>query len=238
MQAARVSSAVTSKRLRGCPDCGQFQILPALTRGSVARCLRCGAVLRRVPRNSLQHGLILYLTALILLVIACNAALIEVNTFGMRRSANIFSGPLGFGHHDYWGVAIVVGFMILAAPMLRVLLMNYVLLALRLPHPPAHLRVAFRDAERLRPWAMVDVFLLGLFVAYAELPSMIHVEIGVGLYALIALMLVLVMADVSTDTQAVWEAMEQRGLTKVGDVHPMTTAGVLSCQSCGFVSVR
>jgi paraquat-inducible protein A len=224
--------------MRGCPDCGQFQLLPPLARGSVARCFRCGAVLRRVPRNSLQHGLILYVTALLLLVIACNTALIEVSTFGMRRTASLLSGPLGFGHHDYWSLAIVVGFMILAAPVLRVVLMTYVLLALHLKRPPAHLRVAFRDAERLRPWAMVDVFLLGLFVAYTELPSMIHVEIGVGLYALIALMLVLVIADVCVDTQAVWEAMEQRGLTEVGQVHPMTAAGVLACQSCGFVGAR
>jgi paraquat-inducible protein A len=238
MPDARAQHAVTGKRLRGCPDCGQFQIVPALAPGSVARCFRCGAVLRRVPRNSLQHGLILYVTALVLLAIACNTALIDVDTFGMRRSANLFSGPLGFGHHDYWGLAIVVGFMILAAPLLRVVLMTYVLLALCLPRPPAHLRIAFRDAERLRPWAMVDVFLLGLFVAYTELPGMIHVEIGIGLYALIALMLVLVVADVCVDNQAVWEAMEERGLTKVGDVHSMTTAGALACQCCGFVSAR
>ena len=230
--------AVTGQRLRSCPDCGQFQLLPALAPGSVARCFRCGAVLRRVARNSLQHGLTLYVTALVLLVIACNTALIEVDTFGMRRSANLLSGPLGFGDHNYWALAIVVGFMILAAPVLRVVLMTYVLLALCLKQPPAHLRVAFRDAERLRPWAMVDVFLLGLFVAYTELPSMIHVEIGVGLYAMIALMLVLVVADVCTDTQAVWEAMEQRGLTQVGQVHPMTAVGALACQCCGLVSAR
>jgi paraquat-inducible protein A len=215
-----------------------FQLVPTLAPGSVARCVRCRAVLRRFPRNSLQHGLILYVTALLLLGIAGIASLIDVDTFGMSRSANLLSGPLGFGHHSYWALALVVGFMILVAPLLRLGLTTYVLVALHLKRPPRHLRIAFRQAERLRPWAMVDVFLLGLFVAYTELPSLIHVEVGHGLYALIALMLVIVLADVCTDTQAIWEAMEQRGLTQVTTTAPVPLAGAIACQCCGFVSAR
>jgi len=232
-----MAAAAAGSRLRGCPDCGLFQLVPALVPGSVARCIRCRAVLRRFPRNSLQHGLILYVTALLLLCVAGRASLIEVDTFGMHRSATLLSGPLGFGHHDNWTLALVVGFMILVAPLLRLLLTTYVLIALHLPRQPRHLRVAFREAERLRPWAMVEVFLLGLFVAYTELPSMIHVEIGLGLYALIALMLVIVVADVCTDSQAVWEAIEPRGLTEAKNTGPVQVAGAIACDCCGFVSV-
>ena len=125
--------------------------------------------------------------------------------------------------------------MILAAPLLRVVLMSVRAVGV-VPTASAGApagRVPGRGAaSALGDGGRVPA---GLFVAYTELPSMIHVEIGVGLYALIALMLVLVMADVCVDIQAVWEAMEQRGLTEVGDVHPMTTAGALACQCCGFV---
>src|SRR5215213_3535352 len=36
---------VTPPRLRECPDCGAFQVVPSLRASATARCLRCGAVL-------------------------------------------------------------------------------------------------------------------------------------------------------------------------------------------------
>src|SRR3954447_18187279 len=178
--------AVTQPRLRACLDCGQFQILPAMAPGMVARCNRCGGELRRVRHDPLGHGLALNLAALALLIIACTATLLTVSTFGMYRSATVLSGPLGFGQHHVWALAAVVAFMSVLAPLLRLMLVTYVLLGLRMPTPPRHLRGAFRIAERLRPWSMVEVYLLGVFVAYTELPSSVHVDVGVGVYVLVA----------------------------------------------------
>src|SRR5215218_1484750 len=41
----------TPSRLRACPDCGLFQVVPSLRAGATARCLRCGAVLRRTHHD-------------------------------------------------------------------------------------------------------------------------------------------------------------------------------------------
>ena len=56
---------------------------------------------------------------------------------------------------------------------------------------------------------MVEVYLLGVFVAYVKLVDLVHIEIGLALYALCALMLTMVAADAVLDRQAVWEAIER-----------------------------
>ena len=240
--AERPADAITAPQLRACRDCGQFQVLPTLTLGSVARCSRCDAVLRRPRRDPLGRGLALNLTALALLAIACTATLLTVSTFGMYRSATVFSGPVGFEQHRVWELAVAVAFTTVAAPLLRLGLVIYVLAGLRTAHAPVHLRAAFRWAERLRPWSMVEVYLLGVFVAYTELPGLIHIEIGAGLYALVALMMAMVAADAVLDRQAVWEEMERRGLPDLPVDHAATAAtgwvpGAVGCDTCGLVSL-
>jgi paraquat-inducible protein A len=232
----------TPPRLRGCRDCGQFQIVPALAPGNVARCDRCDAELRRTRRDPLGRGLALNLTALALLAIACTATLLTVSTFGMYRSATVFSGPLGFEQHSVWELALVVAFMTVLAPLLRLVLVTHVLLGLRMTRAPKHLRTAFRWAERLRPWSMIEVYLLGVFVAYTELPDMVHIEIGVGVYALIALMATTVAADAVLDRQTVWEEMERRGMTDAPVDHAaamslVSVTGALTCHTCELVSL-
>jgi len=99
-------------------------------------------------------------------------------------------------------------FTTVAAPLARVLCMLGVLLGLRLKRPPSELRVVFAWVEHLRPWSMVEIYLLGLFVAYVRLSGMAVVDLGPAIYALFALMVIMVLADYTLDEQAVWEAME------------------------------
>ncbi|HEX2943230.1 MAG TPA: paraquat-inducible protein A, partial [Rhodopila sp.] len=238
--APAIPELLTAARLCACLDCGQFQMLPPMAPGHVARCNRCNAELRRVRHDPLGRGLALNVTGLALLGIVCSTTLLTVSTFGMFRSATVFSGPAGFGKHQVWMLAVSVAFMSILAPLMRLILVTYVLLGLRLPRPPRHLRPAFRWAERIRPWSMIEVYLLGVFVAVTEFPSLVHVDVGIGVYALIALMLTMIAADAVLDRQAVWDEVERRDLVEVPVDHAAATQGRLlkaavTCETCGLV---
>ena len=233
---------VAPPRLRECRDCGLFQVVPALGPGSVARCLRCNAVLRRTRRDPLGRALALNMAALSLFGVACLMSLMTVSTAGMQLSANLFSGPEGLQQHGIWELSVVVLFTTVAAPFLRFASMVYVLAGLRTRRPPRHLRQVFSWMEHLRPWSMIEVYLLGVFVAYVKLAGMVHIEIGVALYALGALMLTTVAADAVLDRQAVWDEMERRGIPDAPVDHAAAAlagprAGALACDTCGLVSM-
>ena len=134
----------------------------------------------------------------------------SVTTAGQQRAAGLPAARWRLEHYGLWEISAVVLVTTFAAPLARVLCMLAVLLGLRLPRPPAELRAIFAWVEHLRPWSMVEIYLLGLFVAYVRLSGMATVDLGPAIFALGALMVIMVLADYTLDEQAVWEAMEPR----------------------------
>ena len=232
----------TAGRLCECASCGQFQKLPSLLPGETARCIRCEAVLRRARVDPLGRALALNIAALSIFAVACLMTLMTVSTAGMVREASLFSGPVDMGRSGLWELTIVVMFTTVIAPVTKLTAMVYVLAGLRLPRPPRHIRRVYALVEHLRPWSMVEVFLLGVLVAYTKLIDLVHIEIGVALYAMALLMLTMIAAEAVLHRQAVWDEMERRGVPH-GDIDHAATAlsgpaeGALSCHTCGLVSL-
>lgn len=236
--AAGQEVAVTTPHLRECRDCGQVQVVPGMPPGTRALCLRCNAVLRHTHHEPLLVPLALHCAALVMLAISAGSALLSVSTFGMSQAADLFSGPVGLERHGMWELALLVLLTTFAIPLAKLLAVGTVLIGLHLPRPPTFLRRVFAWADRLRPWSMIEIYLLGLFVAYSRLGQVVSVDIGPAVYALGVLMLTMVAADYTLDRHAVWEAMEQRGLRRTppqrqGAAGPPVR---LACDTCGLVS--
>jgi paraquat-inducible protein A len=212
-----------------------------MTPGTTARCLRCHTILRHTRADSLGTALALNVASLILLIIACSTTMMQVSTAGIVRQANLFTGPIGLRQNGVWELAVVVLFTTTAAPMLKLSCMTYVLGGLRLPRPPQHLRRVFAWMERLRPWSMVEVYLLGVAVAYVKLSDIVTIDIGYSLYALVILMLTMVAADAALDHQAVWEAIDRRDAAEPAADHTAgeiaeLAEGAVACDTCGMVN--
>jgi paraquat-inducible protein A len=84
---------MTEPQLRECPGCGLFQTVPALAAGTSAQCARCPTILRRTSVRQIQHIIALTLAAFVLLVVMCSTTLMTVETSGIKRAADLFSGP-------------------------------------------------------------------------------------------------------------------------------------------------
>jgi paraquat-inducible protein A len=233
-------AADTPPCLRECRACGLFQVIPAMAPATTARCLRCNTVLRHTRRDPLGTALALNLASLALLVIACSTTMMQVSTAGIVRSADLFTGPAGLQQNGVWELAVVVLFTTVAAPLLKLSCMIYVLGGLRTGRPPQHLRKVFVWVEHLRPWSMMEVYLLGVAVAYVKLSDIVTIDIGFALYALVLLMLTMVAAEAALDHQAVWEAMEDRGISGLAEEQANLAAsppaaGAVGCDTCGLV---
>jgi paraquat-inducible protein A len=235
--AAAHRASATRAQLRECPGCGLIQQVPELDLGSAAHCARCPTILRRVSAHKLQHVLALALSALILLVVMCSSELMSVETAGIRRVADLFSGPEELVRQDMAPLAIVVLFVTVFAPLARLVATLYVLARAHQRRPPRHLRRLFAWAEKLRPWSMIEVFVLGVFVAYVKLGDLVTIGLRTGVYALLALMIVLVWLDSALDREAVWERLDpETSPDRVSCGGAPDAAGAVGCETCGFVS--
>jgi len=231
---------VTQPELRECPGCGRFQLVPALGPDVTARCVRCATVLRRTRVDSLSRAIALNAAALALVVILWTAMLMRVSTAGIVHDTTLLSGPSELVRQGLWPLAIAVAFTTAVAPICKHVGLIYVLLALKLRLPLPGLAVVFRFARRIGIWAMLEVLLLGVFVALTKLGDLVHMDIGPAVYALIGLTIVVVWADAALDSHEVWEEIEDQGATFVGTPVDRVLAhrdGAVGCESCGLVSV-
>ena len=217
---------------RECPDCGLFQCLPRLPANAEANCLRCDATLRRTRTNSFNRALALTLSALVLYFVAILAPFLSVDIVGKQRETTMLSLPAAFWQEGAWELALIVTVTAIIAPLAKITVMLSVLLGLRTANPPHSLPQVFKWYRRIGPWAMVEVFLLGVFVAFTRLGAIATVDIGVALYAVAGLMMAMVAADYFLDPEEIWETMEVRGLVPPAQPGPGEPIG---CDVCGRV---
>jgi paraquat-inducible protein A len=217
-----------------CPDCGLRHSPGALPRGAVARCRRCGAVLGRGSVAPLDYPLALAIAGLVLLALANLMPFLSLRIEGRVQDASLATGAIALAQQGLWLLAAVVTSTSLAAPAVKLGGLCYVLGGLRLRRPPRHLPAVFRWLDKLHPWAMVEVYLLGAFVAYVKLAGIATVQVGVALYSLAAVMVVMAAGDMLLDSRAVWRAMERRGL--VPRLRAAPQPGLARCDGCALVS--
>ena len=238
MQATSTPSATRqADRQRECPECGLFQCVPDMPRNGVATCRRCDAVLRRERPFASMRALALSLSSLIFYLVAISAPFLSVDIVGRLRNTTMLDLPLGLSEQGAWELGVIVAFTAIVAPLCKILVLIYVLLGLRTPEPPSNLPAVFKWYSRIGPWAMVEVFLLGVFVAFTRLGAIATVDTGNALYALGALMMTMVAADSLLDADTVWETMERRGLVPPPPPVPAADRDKrIACRVCARVN--
>jgi paraquat-inducible protein A len=65
----------------------------------------------------------------------------------------------------------------------------------------------FRWASHLRPWVMLEVYLLGAFVAYSRIRTLANVQVETGGWCLLAATLLLLFALTQLDERTVWDSL-------------------------------
>ena len=221
--------------LRECHGCGLVQFIPVMGRDAQALCRRCGVTLRRTRPNSSNRALALTVTSLVLYVVAITAPFLTVDLLGKHQQSTMLTLPAAFVADGAWELGLVVLITAIIMPAAKIIVMLLVLVGLRVQHPPHSLPRIFRYYERIGPWAMVEVFLLGTFVAFTRLGAIARVETGVALYALGGLMLTMVLADAVLDADTVWERMEALHLVPPPE-QDQRTGPLLGCDDCSRVN--
>jgi paraquat-inducible protein A len=170
--------------------------------------------------SRLDAPLALTLGALLLLIPATIEPLLSVSSHGAARTCWLASGITGLWHEGFEALAVVVGAFCLALPYVYLIALVTVLAALRL-RARAHLGRAFRWIMRLRPWMMLEIFLVGCFVAYSRLRLVVGVDVLAGGWCLMGATLALLLALTQLDERTVWEALPLRRSRRYSRWHSM-----------------
>jgi paraquat-inducible protein A len=215
--------------LIACHDCDLILRVDAVPEGNIAKCSRCGAVLHQHKRDSLERTLALTVTGLVLFVVANVFPFLGFKLGAQVHETVLITGVLELYHQGMWILATVVLVTTIVMPAAQMTGLLYVLIPLRLNRMPWKLREVFRFIQSLRPWAMMEVFMLGILVSIVKLAKMATIVPGIAVFAFMALIFILAASLAVLDPHAVWERIKIQESTRgipVARSHP------IGCHTC------
>ena len=194
-----------TKDLIACPECDALHYRRALARGEKACCVRCGAVLFRHSHLKANQLLPLVIGALITFVIANTFPIVDLEVQEQSNSATLVGSILALWDEGRQLVAILVFATTLLFPLVDLLAMLTLLILQFRHHRSARL---WRFVQALRPWGMIEVFMLGVLVSLVKLSHLAQVLPGAALWAF-ATLTVLLAIIVSFDPRSLWDLPEK-----------------------------
>lgn len=193
--------------LTACPDCDLLQRSPSRTRHDIV-CVRCGATLYRVVPHALEMTLALMLAAAALYCIALSFPAMTLVMHGREREATLLGMAVAFHEAGMTSVGVLVFVTLVVIPGLRILAMLWQLLPVRLGIVPPGLALLARLNQGVKPWGMVEVFVLAGLVSIGRLEELADLDLHAAFWALGVMMFVMAAADSMFDEHTYWSVIE------------------------------
>jgi paraquat-inducible protein A len=221
------SAAVTIS----CPSCGLLQRASDCTGTELAFCSRCRTPLVHRAGKNLDVALACAAATLLLLIPASFEPFLTTSAFGVTRTSILPSSASALWQEGWPLLAFIFSLFVLLFPPIRFAALAAVLGAIRAGARPRWLGSVFRLANALQTWAMLDVFFLGMAVAYARLHVSILVTIDVGAVCFVAAAVLSLVARAALDKKRIW-----RLISPDTDL-PLTDSTIL-CLSCDLLTLK
>ena len=187
-----------------CHACDLPSRVGAVPVGGTALCPRCGSVLYKRIRDSLDRTLALALGGLFLFVAANAFPFLAMKMQGSVTHTTLSTGVRALYEQGTPIVASLVLLTTIVAPFLQISSLIFVLAPLRLGvRVPGQARM-FRLLRRVQPWSMMEVFIMGILVSLVKLLGMAQIVPGIALWSFVLLIPTLAAATSSLDAEWVW----------------------------------
>lgn len=218
-------------------------LIPGFGEAANMRCPRCRARIRRTDEARLQRVTAFALTAMIMFVIAQAYPIVELNMGGIRTEATLAGTVTALWTQGMWPAAILLACLTIILPFVDLLAQLYVLIPIRFGIVPPAFSGVLRMIYAIRPWCMLEVMLLGIFVTAIKISSNASVTPEAALFALVVLSLLLT-SFVAFAPQALWsiaEALKSHAsrevtagrMDRAGQPASISTRGVfIVCRHC------
>ncbi|KAA9007807.1 paraquat-inducible protein A [Histidinibacterium aquaticum] len=199
-----------SDELMACPTCDALYRAREPEHGAKAICGRCHTVLIAPRRGAGLNIIALSLSVTILVIAATVFPFLEINAAGLGNRTSILDVALSFRSGLLVALSVATVAMIVLLPLLRTLLLLYVLTPVVFDRPPApHAAGAFRLAQRIRPWAMSEIFAIGCAVALVKVSDLATIGFGPAFWMFALLVVIVILNDSYLCSWSVWKSLEK-----------------------------
>ncbi|PXW29197.1 paraquat-inducible protein A [Paraburkholderia caballeronis] len=187
-----------------CHECDALYRKPRLLGRQSARCPRCGATLYHSSSAQLDRICAITLAALVTFIIAQSFPIVELDANGIHTQSSLFGALVVLWEEDMQIVAIMVFCATVLFPLTEMVALLYVLLPVRYGFIPPGFNRVLRAIQFVRPWGMLEVFMLGVLITIVKMVSLARVIPETSLFAFGALTLMFTVV-VTFDSRTLWD---------------------------------
>ncbi|MCE2573690.1 paraquat-inducible protein A [Motilimonas eburnea] len=186
-----------------CEECDLLLPSAFVSSGSKLVCPRCGHTISDVASSPLSYPIAFALTSVIMLALTYAFPFMSFSSSGNTTTIYFYQAMSSLVANDFLSIAAFLLISLTLLPLLWLLLVLYVHIALYFDKAQLsfwHLRIL----QLIKPWMMVDVFLVGILVALVKIMSLAEVGFGLSFWAFVLFTLSFLKTLISVDLHWLW----------------------------------
>ena len=238
----------TEPDILGCPRCDLISRIGAVEIGQKAECPRCGYRLLGKSEYRADKLLAYSVTAVVLLIFALTLDFIQYDSSGLTQSMTLLDAAWQLSYFHEKLLAVIVLLTVILYPLLYLFSLIAVFVAIK-ARASALARYFLRLSSHVKPWLMVDVFLLGTLISLIKISGLANVQLKLGFWLFCGFVAFLLVTYYLVNTMNLWSVVGKQtktlnnakaGITayeqgyKVCEVcHRLVSFGVSDCPCCG-----
>lgn len=216
--------------------------MPATTLavGEASSCPRCGHTLSRHLPEQERRPIAYGFAAIIMFVLSNAFTFMSFSAKGVGQEMTFLQCITTLVDQGYLFLGAVLSLTLIGLPLVY---MGSIMLVLWRVDKDLHsnaLRSLGRLLCRIKPWLMVDVFLIGVLISLVKLMGMADIKMGLSFWAFVGYTLLLIKMISSLDRMWLWQRLfgpsEPHGVTVDDDEASAKSAGLVGCHICGALS--
>jgi paraquat-inducible protein A len=192
-----------------CPTCDALHEVGPVPDGTRLRCVRCRTVIAVGRPEAILRIVVLSATALILMSIVVFYPFLQLQNGVFTSHASVFETVMSFSEGVMAPLSIAVAAFVIVLPATRLGTLIYALGPLAFDNRPwPGAEFCLRWAEILKPWAMAEIFMVGVAVALVKLADMATLSMGPAFWSFAAMVVITTLKDTQMSKHSIWQALE------------------------------
>jgi paraquat-inducible protein A len=191
-----------------CHECDLIHDIPPMPARAAACCVRCGSVLSRAQANSIDRTLAWTIAGLVLYVVAVSFPFLAMKNGPIGNETGLLTGIEFLYRQGIIPLAALVLMTCILIPLIQMLGLLYIFIPLKLNFRVKYAIPVFRLFKHIKPWSMMEIYMLGILVSIVKLGKMATIVPGLAVIAFGILIFVLNFALSAVDEHMVWEKLE------------------------------
>lgn len=194
--------------LTACPDCDMLLQTGPASDHLEGRCPRCNAVLWHTAKHTDTVSFAAAISGLILFYPAVTLPILKFKLVGQHGSNSLLGGIQRMWLESEQLLAALILLCTLVAPLAHLVLTAVVCFSIRLNHYPRHFPQLLKYKCWMQSWSMLEVYTIGIIVAYVKVMHDGEVAVASGTYSLSALLICIILCSQYFHEEHAWQHWE------------------------------